>query len=216
MIPVEGRAWFRSDCQDGGVGDPYARPLELWKCDLPVETVALAEDLPEVTIMGDCHKNTITIRREGKSETWELARNLDYSSSFDLDISNFPSAVLRDDGQGATHCTARLSLSLYGKMRCQPGPESRYKADIEVEAIWWVNKSVPVPSPSPTASPTPQPSPSATASPGPAVTPASVSLSRAQLSHAPLVNFEASSLTTACNLPPQCYFYTSTNIRQCR
>jgi hypothetical protein len=215
VIPVEGRAWFRTECQDGGVGDPYPRPLELWKCNIPVDRIALAQDLPELTILGDCHKNTITVRRNGKSESWELMRNLDYSSNFDIDINDFPSTTLRDDGRGAANCIARLSLNLFGKMRCQPGADARYKADIDVEAVWWVNKSLPAPSPTPSPTPSPSPSPTRTSTPRPSPTPAPTT--RVSLNRATVIDVSAEAVSGGgCNLPAQCYFYSFTNIRQCR
>src|SRR5438270_6650052 len=76
-IPVTGNAVFRSECTLAGPGEAYSRPLTLWKKegDLPLDTIELAQDLPELAVKYDCTKRLLTFRYSGRESAWLVPSN---------------------------------------------------------------------------------------------------------------------------------------------
>lgn len=226
---VKGYAQFGVQCPYGSPDAPVPVKLEAVNCNLPVDQIELAEPLLPLVFQVDCQHKLLTVRgsyRSMKDDSWGILPD----NSFDF-VEDFGTARLVSDGHGGSNCEVPLQVDLWGTVSCSNSTDD--KADISLEARWdpktypspgpqpwvtpspaWVTVPVPVmvmptPTPEPTSShrPDPFPAPAPHPSPSPSPSPSPLPL----ISPTPLPQPPAD----ACNLPPNCYLYATTDVKQC-
>jgi hypothetical protein len=211
VIAVNGKARFQSYCLDDAGGSPVIeRPVFLYECEIESEEVALTENLPTISLVGDCDKGTLTVRPHGpglKESTWQLGvRDREGKMRFNIE-TDFGSARLVDDGQGNPNCNMYLTLQLYGTMTCGEGGANRYKPTIEVEAEYKINSSRPVPTTTTSTTSTTRrifPFP-------PTTRPVDGLVVRPTVTR-----FDQFVGERSCSLPARCHFYSRTLMKQCQ
>jgi hypothetical protein len=209
MKSVSGSVTFGSQCQDGTFDPGHAVELEMWNCPVEVDEFVLRKPLEPVILQADCITNVMSIRSMSghgpavDKSKWNFFANGNFEVTVDGGV-----AELEDDGLGNAGCTQPLTLHLSGRVNCPQG--SGIGLTIDTEAVWFAEKYVetprPSPSPSPLPSPTPLPSPSASPFPWPFPWPTPT----------PSVAPRAEVARGSCKLPPSCYLYATTRVRQCR
>jgi hypothetical protein len=101
-------------------------------------------------------------------------------------------------------------------MSCPAGAHNRYKPTIEVNAIYWINKSRPQPTTTTTTTST------TFSFPFPTTTrPGDDDDDRRRRPHTGVIRPATIHLNDfvgepGCSLPPQCYFFTYTTMKQCQ
>jgi hypothetical protein len=191
--PVVGVAGFGSQCPYGFTEDPFPARLELWNCPIGLEKVELSEPLRPLYFQVDCKKKTMSVRKPNRTmdTAWEIMPDGSFFMTVDGGM-----AKLNSDGPGRGKCGTPLSVDLMGKVDCS----DRDKVNIKVESVFWLAKknennnprNVGVP-----GMPVGEPNPSMTPSPA--------------------VPGEATENETLpeCKVPPSCYFFSKTTIKQC-
>ena len=215
VAPVGGYALFGAQCPYGSFNDPVPVRLKAIDCPLPVQQMTLAEPLKPLVFTSDCKHRTLTTRGRFRSmvdSTWAILPD----NSFDFTME-FGTAHLTTDGSGNDSCEIPLMVNLWGKVDCVS--ENDDKALISLESRWdqrvypsptpWVPPSptfttipvvVMVPSPGPSGVPTPVPSIWPSPSPLPIPSPSP----------------QPKPPKNACKIPPGCYLYATTQVRQCQ
>lgn len=209
MLPVNGQAFFGSQCPYGSVPPPFAADLEAWSCPIGVKPLQLAEPMQPLVLQADCTKKYISVRTQNRrvDSSWEVMPD----GSFFITLEGV-AVKLGRDGAGNSNCTVMASVDVSGKLNCG----DRDKVKIDFETVWWLGQRPPTPQASASPGVTPLPSPLASSIPSP--TPQPMPSPRPGRSPHPLdlTTFANSASGTTCKMPVGCYLYSSATINQCQ
>lgn len=227
-LNVNGVAGFGSHCPQGSITPVKPVRLQLWNCPIGSGTVTLNDPIKPIYFQVDCKNRLISARTQDKSidTTWNMMP--DNSFYFTLDGKNSQTVQLRSDGNiGEANCNVALSSDYFGTVDCTD-PDA---AKIHFEAVMWANRpQVTTPRPSPVVTQQPGPFPSLEPAPPVASSVPVASPSPAPSSHsrfpwwpfteavsvAAVEPSPTPAMANMCHMPQTCYFYTTTEITQCR
>jgi hypothetical protein len=131
FIPVDGLVTFQTQCPYGTLSTAKAFRVGLWDCPTSLTRVSLKASPPTLMLQADCQKKLITVRTadRGMDLTWETLPD----GTFALSIPGL-TAEFQEDGSGGGDCVQPLTVSVWGKLKCQ----DRERAEIQFESVWWL------------------------------------------------------------------------------